>query len=467
VQHILADVKELIPEFFYLPEMFRNENRFALGVRQDGKMVDDVVLPPWAASADEFIARHRQALESDFVSANLHHWIDLIFGVKQQGSAAEAAANVFFYLTYEGRVDLEAVEDAAERAALQTQISEFGQTPQQLFTTPHPPRHSQSFSVARPLHWGDVPFGKPFACVPVGRSALFRVSVCGDAHDRRVVAIDHTMAYSLAWPIVLRAGRPMSASSARRLCSMELRATDLQRSNACCILSTRTRHMIVSGLQIDGALSLSSIDGKDRSTTAGVHSRPITCSACSGSMVITGGQDCICVIWHVSDTRKAVAELILRGHTAAIEAVSISVSMGVAASAAASLVLLHSASDGILLRSLQQRESVEHLHLASNPLLVIVGSGSILACLSLSGRKLWECVLQGVRIAAVTADGSLLLAGSASGEIKMWDLLTHGAPVCALQPAPSGISSIFAVGNEVYVGTQEGTLLAFGLDGLR
>ena len=30
-------------------------------------------------------------------------------------------------------------------------------------------------------------------------------------------------------------------------------------------------------------------------------------------MVITGGQDCICVIWHVSEARKAVAELILRG----------------------------------------------------------------------------------------------------------------------------------------------------------
>ena len=110
-------------------------------------------------------------------------------------SAMEAAANVFFYLTYEGRVDLEAVSDAAERAALQTQISEFGQTPQQLFTTPHPPRHSQSASVARPLHWGDAPFGRPFASASLGSSALFRVSICGDAHDRCVVAIDQTMTH--------------------------------------------------------------------------------------------------------------------------------------------------------------------------------------------------------------------------------------------------------------------------------
>ena len=49
--------------------------------------VGDVFLPPWPkGSAREFIQRHREALESDFVSKNLHHWIDLIFGYKQRGN---------------------------------------------------------------------------------------------------------------------------------------------------------------------------------------------------------------------------------------------------------------------------------------------------------------------------------------------------------------------------------------------
>ena len=48
--------------------------------------VGDVLLPPWAkGSAREFIRKHREALESDFVSENLHNWIDLIFGYKQRG----------------------------------------------------------------------------------------------------------------------------------------------------------------------------------------------------------------------------------------------------------------------------------------------------------------------------------------------------------------------------------------------
>lgn len=43
-----SDVKELIPEFFYLPEFLTNSNNVFFGVKQDGQKLGDVVLPPWA-----------------------------------------------------------------------------------------------------------------------------------------------------------------------------------------------------------------------------------------------------------------------------------------------------------------------------------------------------------------------------------------------------------------------------------
>lgn len=130
--------------------------RFDLGVLQLKKeRVNDVVLPPWAKSPEDFIAIHRRALESEYVSQNLNHWIDLIFGYKQKGPKAVEALNVFYYCSYEGAVDLDKISNLVEREAVEGMINNFGQTPSQLMREPHPQRLSHDETV-RKLIRGDL-----------------------------------------------------------------------------------------------------------------------------------------------------------------------------------------------------------------------------------------------------------------------------------------------------------------------
>ncbi|CAK9813216.1 Protein FAN [Anthophora quadrimaculata] len=143
----MSDFKELIPEFYDISsggDFLVNSYGIDFGYRHDGTKIGDVQLPPWANGPAHFVQVLRNALESDIVSENLHHWIDLIFGYKQRGIEADKANNVFFHLCYEGAVDLDTIRDINERHSLEIQIMEFGQIPKQVFISPHPKRTTVS-----------------------------------------------------------------------------------------------------------------------------------------------------------------------------------------------------------------------------------------------------------------------------------------------------------------------------------
>lgn len=136
-----TDVRELIPEFYFLPEFLLNINDYNLGVDQNGNHVTDVILPPWANNDPKiFIKKNREALESKYVTEHLNEWIDLIFGYKQRGENAVKACNVFNKLSYPGAVNLDNIDDENERRTVTSIIHNFGQIPLQVFQSAHPSR---------------------------------------------------------------------------------------------------------------------------------------------------------------------------------------------------------------------------------------------------------------------------------------------------------------------------------------
>lgn len=92
----MTDFKELIPEFYDIEQdgnFLINNLHIDFGFRHNGVKVADVELPPWAENPSDFVKTLRDALESDIVSKHLHHWIDLIFGYKQNGIEALHSKN--------------------------------------------------------------------------------------------------------------------------------------------------------------------------------------------------------------------------------------------------------------------------------------------------------------------------------------------------------------------------------------
>lgn len=75
--------------------------------------------------------------------------LDLIFVFV--GPEAVRASNVFYYLTYEGSVDMDGIQDPVMKVAIENQIRNFGQTPSQLLMEPHPPRSSAMHLVSLPF----------------------------------------------------------------------------------------------------------------------------------------------------------------------------------------------------------------------------------------------------------------------------------------------------------------------------
>jgi hypothetical protein len=120
-----SDLRELIPQFFYFPEMFNNSNKLNLGKLQKSKdenstynilkqlynikdnediYVNDVLLPKWCNNNSyQFISIYRELLE--LLKEDINEWINLIFGIYSRGEKAKEKYNLFMGYSYDNIMD--------------------------------------------------------------------------------------------------------------------------------------------------------------------------------------------------------------------------------------------------------------------------------------------------------------------------------------------------------------------------
>uniref|UniRef100_A0A0K8W1H1 Neurobeachin-like protein 1 n=1 Tax=Bactrocera latifrons TaxID=174628 RepID=A0A0K8W1H1_BACLA len=318
------DVKELIPEFFYFPEFLKNKNKFDLGHLQITKeKVDDVILPTWANTPEEFIAIHRRALESEYVSQNLHHWIDLIFGYKQKGPKAVEALNVFYYCSYEGAVDLDKITNPVEREAVEGMINNFGQVPSQLLREPHPRRLTQEETALKLVR---AELKRPDLTQFLDKIVQYycELSTPKDpivflsaprSPPRSFLQLSPDVLVSISKSCILGANSWMSYDKDRGFL-LEIDATTTNLKNRKRIFGpfhpSQNPHSQLYAVSTDGKLlyaggiwdnSLRVYNLHKGKTVASVtrHLDIITCLALDncGSYLVTGSRDCTCIVWSI------------------------------------------------------------------------------------------------------------------------------------------------------------------------
>ncbi|KAK3194967.1 hypothetical protein Dsin_026277 [Dipteronia sinensis] len=324
----MSDVKELVPELFYLPEILTNENLIDFGTTQLGGKLDSVRLPPWAENPVDFIHKHRMALESDYVSAHLHEWVDLIFGYKQRGKEAISSNNVFFYITYEGTVDIDKISDPAQQRATQDQIAYFGQTPSLLLTVPH----IKKMPLADVLHLQTIFRNpkevKPYV-VPAPERCNLPASAIHVSSDTVVIVDMNVPAAHVAqhnWqpntpdgqgtPFLFQHGKATAGPSGGTFMRMFKGppgpgADDWHFPQALAFASSGIRSSavvaitqdkeIITGGHADSSIKLLSSDGAKTLEMAFGHCAPVTCLALSpdSNYLVTGSRDTTVLLWRI------------------------------------------------------------------------------------------------------------------------------------------------------------------------
>ncbi|XP_047459291.1 WD repeat- and FYVE domain-containing protein 4 isoform X2 [Mugil cephalus] len=329
----MGDVRELIPEFFYLPDFLLNSNHIQLGRMEDGTALGDVELPPWAkGDPQEFIRVHREALESEYVNSHIHLWIDLIFGFRQQGPAAVESVNTFHPYFY-AQSSRQHAKDPVIKSTILGYVSNFGQVPKQLFTKPHPPRSGSKKEGSPPSH--PTPFffrldklkstAQPFRELqrgPVGQILCLEKEVLVLERNRLLLSPQMGCFFSWGFPDNSCAFGNYAKEKIFAVCE-----SLCDWGETLCAACPNPTTIVTAGSSTvvcvwDVAVTKDKLTHMKLRQPLYGHTDAVTCLAVSEvhSVMVSGSRDLTCILWDLEEL-SYITQLV--GHTTSVSALTI------------------------------------------------------------------------------------------------------------------------------------------------
>ncbi|XP_055302314.1 neurobeachin isoform X15 [Sitodiplosis mosellana] len=508
-QRDTSDVKELVPEWYFLPEMFYNSSSYRLGTREDGVTVNDVELPPWAKSPEEFVRINRMALESEFVSCQLHQWIDLIFGYKQRGPEAVRATNVFYYLTYEGSVELDTITDIVMKEAIENQIRNFGQTPSQLLMEPHPPRSSAMH--LSPMMFSAMPddvcmsmkfhLNSPIIHISANtypQLPLPSVVTVTAGHQFAVNRWNCNYTGAVQGPSYAESNQNQNANLPLTMDPVLLQTNGnntavrrhlgdnfsqkLKIRASCFVTTVDSRFLIACGFWDNSFRVYLTETAKIVQIVFG-HFDVVSClsrSECnitSDCYIASGSADCTVLLWHwnartqsiVGEGEVPTPRATLTGHEQAVSAVVISAELGLVVSGSINGPVLIHTTFGDLLRSLEpptEFVSPELISMSREGFIVVSYDKGNVAAYTINGKRLrHESHNDNLQSMILSRDGEYLMTAGDRGIVEVWRTFNL-APLYAFPACSSGIRSLALTHDQKYLlaGLATGSIIVFHID---